>query len=119
MHQLGALVACVAVFVYTFLRRHRRLSTIKDVPGPENPSWIFGMSRMTDLTSFTSFRTSPVVLNVETFKDTSGISRPGKLEQRIKDSSRISGISLVGTVPLGYVPPLIKHPSVYCIRAPD
>ena len=43
-YQLGALVACTAVFAYAFLRRHRKLSTIRDVPGPLSPSWIFGMS---------------------------------------------------------------------------
>ena len=43
-YQLEALVTCVALFVYVFLRRHRRLSVIRDVPRPANPSWIFGMS---------------------------------------------------------------------------
>ena len=42
-YQLGVPAACVAVFVYAFLRRGRRLSAIMDVPGPANPSWIFGM----------------------------------------------------------------------------
>jgi len=43
-YQLGVPAACVAAFVYTFLKRRRRLSVIRDVPGPANPSWIFGMS---------------------------------------------------------------------------
>ena len=42
-YQLGALTAAAVVFVYAFLRRRRRLSPIRDVPGPANPSWIFGM----------------------------------------------------------------------------
>ena len=43
-YQLGALATCVAVIVYAILRRHKRLSAIRDVRGPVNPSWIFGMS---------------------------------------------------------------------------
>ena len=43
-YELGTLATCAALFVYVFLRRHRRLSAIKDVPGPANPSWIFGTS---------------------------------------------------------------------------
>jgi len=42
-YQFGALAICVVVFAYGFLRRYRRLATIKDIPGPVNPSWIFGM----------------------------------------------------------------------------
>ena len=41
-YQLGALATCVAALVYISLRRCRKLSTIEDVPGPMNPSWIFG-----------------------------------------------------------------------------
>jgi len=60
---------------------------------------------------------SLMALNVETFKDTSGISSPEKLEQRIRDSSRNSGTSFVGTVPLGYyVLPLIER--ACCLRTP-
>ena len=44
LRQLGALAICVAVFFCVFLRRRRKLSAIRDVPGPVNPSWIFGMS---------------------------------------------------------------------------
>jgi len=43
-YQLGALATCVAVFTYVFLRRRRKFSAIRDVPGPVNPSWIFGTS---------------------------------------------------------------------------
>ena len=43
-YQLGALATCAVVFVYAMLRTRRRPSTIKDVPGPVNSSWIFGMS---------------------------------------------------------------------------
>ena len=43
-YQLGALATCTAIFVYVFLRRYRKPSAIRDVPGPANPSWIFGMS---------------------------------------------------------------------------
>jgi len=43
-YQLGALATCAAVFVYVILRRHGKRSAIKNVPGPVNPSWIFGTS---------------------------------------------------------------------------
>ena len=42
-YQLAALV-CVVALVYVFLQRCKKFTTIKDVPGPVNPSWIFGMS---------------------------------------------------------------------------
>ena len=42
-YQLESLATCVAVLAYVTLRRQRGLSAIKDVPGPVNPSWIFGM----------------------------------------------------------------------------
>ena len=42
-YKFGVPVACVAVFAFIFLRRHRRLSVIRDVPGPTNPSWFFGV----------------------------------------------------------------------------
>ena len=53
-YQLGALATCVAALVYAILRRHKRLSAIKDVPGPVNPSWIFGMSPWVASTPITS-----------------------------------------------------------------
>lgn len=43
-YQLGALATCAAVFAFVVLRRRKRLHTIRDIPGPANPSWIFGMS---------------------------------------------------------------------------
>lgn len=43
-YQLGALAACAAVVFYAVIRKYRKRSVIKDVPGPVNPSWIFGMS---------------------------------------------------------------------------
>ena len=43
-YRLGVLATFVAAFVYVFLRRSRKLSVIRDIPGPVNPSWIFGMS---------------------------------------------------------------------------
>ena len=43
-YQLGALAILTASFVYACLRRRKGLLMIRDVPGPENPSWIFGMS---------------------------------------------------------------------------
>jgi len=43
-YQFGALGICAIAFAYVFLRRRRRLATIEDVPGPVNPSWIFGTS---------------------------------------------------------------------------
>ena len=63
-YQLGALTTCAAVFVYVFFRRRRRLSAIRDVPGPVNPSWIFGMSPGYQLALFTSSCRS-ISLNVE------------------------------------------------------
>ena len=42
-YQHGALVACAGALAYAILRRYRRPSVIGDVPGPANPSWIFGM----------------------------------------------------------------------------
>jgi len=42
-YQLGVPAACVAIFVYALLKRRRRVSVIRDVPGPGNPSWIFGV----------------------------------------------------------------------------
>lgn len=41
-YQLVAPATCAAVFVYVFLRRRRRFAAVKDVPGPANPSWMFG-----------------------------------------------------------------------------
>ena len=43
-YHFGVLTTCAAVLVYTLLRRRLKLSTIRDVPGPVNPSWLFGMS---------------------------------------------------------------------------
>ena len=43
-YRLEALATCAAVFVYLAFRRYRRRSVIRDIPGPVNPSWIFGMS---------------------------------------------------------------------------
>jgi len=93
-YQLGALATCVAVFVYVSLRWRRKSPTIKDLPGPANPSWIFGMCPRANLTPLASPR-MPMTLSMETFQDTSGIFRPKKLEERRGGSSRISGISFV------------------------
>jgi len=43
-YQIGALATCAATFAYVILRRRRRLHTVRDIPGPVNPSWIFGKS---------------------------------------------------------------------------
>ena len=71
--QLGALATCAAVFFCVFFRRRRRLSSLKDVPGPPNPSWIFG--------TFPEGRHGPHhsraqadVLSVKYLKDINGIS---------------------------------------------
>ena len=71
-YQLGTLATCTAAFVYIILRRLRKPSTIKDVPGPANPSWIFGMFRRTALAS--SIFCGSVALNAGTFQDINGIS---------------------------------------------
>ena len=99
-YQLEALATCVAVFAYIFLRWGRKFSAIRDVPGPVNPSWIFGMLPAGQPGPFTSSRW-PVALSVKPFKDTSGIIRLKKLEGRSGGSSRISGISFAGTARLG------------------
>jgi len=99
-YQLGALATCTAIFVYVFLRRYRKPSAIRDVPGPANPSWIFGTSPAFHLLL------QPITLNVKNPKDTNGISCPKKLVGQRRGSSRISGTSFVGTVPLGCVLPL-------------
>lgn len=39
--QQTALVICGAAVIYVWYRRHRN-SSIRDVPGPKNPSWIYG-----------------------------------------------------------------------------
>ena len=53
-YQLAALAACAAVFAYVLLRRGRKLSAVRDVPGPVNPSWIFGMFPVGRLGPFAS-----------------------------------------------------------------
>ena len=75
----GTLATCTAVFVYIVLRRLRKPSAIKDVPGPPNPSWIFGMFHRENLTPPTSC--GSIALNVRTFQDTYGISWSKKLEE--------------------------------------
>ena len=115
--QLGALTTCAAVFVYVLLRRARKLPVIRDVPGPVNPSWIFGMFPMGQSGPFTSSRWS-MTLSVETFKDTSGIFRSKKLEEWRGGSSRTSGTLFVSTVRLGYVPPFVEHTLVTRSRSP-
>ena len=117
-YQVGVFAVCAAVFVYAFLRRYGKLSPIEDIPGPVNPSWIFGTSRRANLATFTSSR-SPIALNLEVLKDISGIFSLEKLEQRIRGSSRILGTSSVGMVPLGCASPLIERGSTLCIRTPD
>jgi len=93
-YQLGALATCAAIFVYVVLRSHRKRFAIKDVPGPVNPSWIFGTSPDGQPGPF-----HPLLwvdgTDYETFKDTNGISRPKKLEKQRRDSLRISGTLFV------------------------
>lgn len=62
--QQAVLTAAVASFIYALYRRYGR-SSLKDIPGPPNPSWVHG--RLGDLlVSFLIFliaiRRSPVVL---------------------------------------------------------
>ena len=114
-YQLGALTTCAAVIAYLLFRRHRRLSTIRDVPGPVNPSWIFGMSP----TSLLTFSWRSVVLNVKAFKDISGIFSQRKLEDRKRGSSRSSGILFVGMVFSGYALPFTGHAPVSLDQALD
>ena len=106
-HQFVALATCAAVFVFVILRRRARLSAIRDVPGPVNPSWIFGKSSEGQPGPFTSRRSK--ALNVKPLKDTNGISTPKKLEGQRRGSSRISGISFAGTALVVYVA-LLSNP---------
>ena len=108
-YQLGAFATCAAVFVYVLLRRCRKLSAIGDVPGPVNPSWIFGMSPAGRPGPFASSRWH-IVLSMKPFKDTSGIFRSKKLEEQRGGSSRLSGMLFVGTAHLGYVSPSTNTP---------
>jgi len=101
-YQLGALAACTAIFVYALLRRQKKSFAVRDVPGPVNPSWIFGTSQAVNLGFFTPSCRS-MALNAKIPKDTSGISRPKKLGEQRRGSSRDLGTSLVGTAPLGYM----------------
>jgi len=72
-YQLEALAVCAVVFIYLSLRRRKRLAIIKDVPGPVNPSWIFGTLPVAE------GRSDPSCLletdGLRTFKGTSGTSR--------------------------------------------
>ena len=90
-------MSCATVFVYVFLRRRRRLSAVGDVPGPVNPSWIFGTS------AWPLRLCISMALNTRTFKDTDGTSWLKKLEEQKRGSSRISEISFVGMALLGCV----------------
>lgn len=107
-YQLGVLAACAAVFVYAYLRRgNKKFAMIRDVQGPANPSWIFGM--------VTFLLPRLIVLNLRSSKDTSGISRPRKLEDQRSGTLGISGTLFIGTVRLGYVPPLIGQTLGSCV----
>ena len=44
--QRAALALCVATVAYTWYKR-RRTHSISDVPGPKNPSWIYGIPGIT------------------------------------------------------------------------
>ena len=100
--QLGAFAICAGVFVYAFLRKRKRFSAIKDLPGPENPSWIFGTSLGGQSLPF-HFLKWVGNIQCEISKDTSGISWVRNPEEWRRGTSRISGTSFVGMVPLGYV----------------
>jgi len=115
-HQLGALATCAVVFVYVFLRRGRKLPAIRDVPGPANPSWIFGTFPAGQPGPFASSRWS-MTLSAKPFKDTSGTFRSKKLEEWRGGSSRTSGTLFVSTVRLGYVSPFIEHTLATGIRS--
>jgi len=41
--QQAALTICGVTVAYVLYRRYRNL-TIRDIPGPKNPSWIYGIS---------------------------------------------------------------------------
>ena len=108
-YQLEAIATCAAVFVYVILRR-RRLS-IADVPGPENPSWIFGTSPEGQPHS----PSLPVDRRLNGLKDTSGISWSKKSGEWRRGSSRSSGTSFAGRVLLGYASLAIEPATVSCV----
>lgn len=112
-YQLGTLAICGTVLV-CIIQRHRRLSTIRDVPGPVNPSWIFGRSPGIALIPSTS-SCRPASLTLETFKDISGISRPKKLGEQRRGSSKILGMWFIGTVLWECVSPLAKCISTFYV----
>jgi len=115
VYQLGALVTCAAALVYTLLRRYRRPSTIRDVPGPVNPSWIFGTSRSS--CPLLTFSWRSIVVNVTNFKDTSGTYCSKKPEGQRGGSLRNSGTSFAGTALLGYASPcIVQMPVTRCRR---
>jgi len=73
-YQLGTLAACTALFVYVWIRRYGEPSPVKDVPGPVNPSWIFGKSSEGEPDYFHLYTWADST-EYEPFKDISGISR--------------------------------------------
>jgi len=114
-YQLEALAALAAVIiVYAVLRRQRKLSSIRDVPGPVNPSWLFGMLLGSTRPNLPACK--PLALNANSFKDTNGTSKPERLGQRTRGSSRTSGTLSAGMVLLGYVLCFIKRAAEPGIR---
>ena len=113
--QLGAFAICAGVFVYAFLRKRKRFPAIKDLPGPENPSWIFGTSLGGQSRPF-HFLKWVGNIECEISKDISGISWVRNPEEWRRGTSRISGTSFVGMVPLGYVATWIEQTSPFRIR---
>ena len=93
-YDLQQTIAAVATAsaIYALYRRYNRPS-LKDIPGPPNPSWVYG--KLGDL--------MPVfVLFTAILKDTNGIGRKGGPVSLKSTSWRTMEPWLVGTAHLGY-----------------
>ena len=81
---LGALATGAAALVY-IIRRRRRLSMIRDVPGPMNPSWIFGTSHGVTLIPFTSSSRSAEFENLQGHQWYLQAEEAGGTEKRFRE----------------------------------
>jgi hypothetical protein len=93
LQQIVVAVATAAV-VYALYRRYNRPS-IRDIPGPPNPSWVHG--KLGDLL------VPLFVLLIVISKDIYGIGRTRRQVPLKSTSWRTTELWLVGMVHLGYV----------------
>ena len=91
LQQTVAAVATASV-IYALYRRYNRPS-LRDIPGPPNPSWIYG--KLGDLV--------PVFVSlIAILKGTNGIGRKRRAVPSKSTSWRTMEPWLVGMAPLGY-----------------